>query len=212
MGYGACRMDVLYAMGYGPPMARFRITLTGTHSLLMHNTRLANPLDPIAKEMKRITSKRTKTDDDHAALAHVEFLGGLYVDDVVGPFIPGQNIERCLVDAARTTRAGKKIERGVFVETDVNPLGFTGPRKAEELWDDPAFRHIAPVKVGTSRVMRCRPKFDRWVVEAEGTHDPTVISLEELAEVATTAGLMIGLGDYRPRYGRFTAAVEALAA
>lgn len=191
-------------------MARFRVTLTGTHALLMHNTRLANPLDPIAKQMKRITSKRTKTDDDHEELAQFEFLGGLYWDDVAGPYVPGQNIERCLVDAARITRAGKKIERGVFVETDVNPLSYRGPRKQDELWADTAFRLIAPVKVGTSRVMRCRPRFDGWAVDADGTFDPAIVSLEELAEVATTAGLMIGLGDYRPRYGRFTATVEAL--
>lgn len=190
-------------------MYRFTITLRGTHGLLMHNTRLANPLDPIAKDMKRITRKRTKTDEDYEELARLEFLGGLYIADDTGPYIPGANIERCLVDSAKITRDGKKIERGVFVDSDANPLmyGRDEPRDADALWKAEKYRHIAPVKVGTNRVMRCRPLFLPWIVEASGTFDPTIIAADVLHEVATTAGLMVGLGDYRPRFGRFTADV-----
>jgi hypothetical protein len=188
----------------------FRIKITGTAELLMHSARLANPLDPVAKAMKRVSSKRTKTDEDHEELARLEHAGGLYIDPDVGPFIPGENIQRCLVDAARVTRAGKKIERGVFIATDVNPLGYAGPRTVEGLWADENFRHMASVKVQQSRVMRCRPRFRQWGVEADGTLDTAVLSLEELREIAETAGSMIGLGDYRPRFGRFVAEVVKL--
>lgn len=189
-------------------MARFRLTCTGTKPLLMHNARLSNPLDEVAKAMKRITAKRLKTDDDHEELARLEHMGGLYFDPDVGPYMPGQNFERCLVDAARITKSGKKIERGVFVDTDVNPLSYDGPRDVDGLWKDENFRHAASVKVGTSRVTRTRPHFRTWVTEAEGEYDSAVINLTELAEIGTTAGLMIGLGDWRPRFGRFVAQVE----
>jgi hypothetical protein len=192
-------------------MARFRMSCTGTHSLLMHNARLSNPLDDIAKSMKRVTSKRIKTDEDHEELARLEHMGSLYFDPEVGPYVPGQNFERCLVDAARITKSGKKIERGVFVETDVNPLSYDGPRDIEGLWRDQNFRHAASVKVGTSRVTRTRPQFRGWMVEAEGTYDPAVLNLVELREIATTAGLMIGLGDWRPRFGRFSCTVDKVA-
>ncbi|MGD9604456.1 MAG: hypothetical protein AB7V59_21790 [Gammaproteobacteria bacterium] len=192
-------------------MARFRMTCTGTTPLLMHNARLSNPLDEIAKAMKRVTSKRTKTEEDHEELARLEHLGGLYLDPDLGPYLPGQNFERCLVDAARITKSGKKIERGVFVETNVNPLAYTGPRDVDGLWKDENFRHSASVKVGTNRVTRTRPQFRQWAVEAEGQYDPAVINLDELAEIAGTAGRMIGLGDWRPRYGRFEALVEKVA-
>lgn len=188
-------------------MSRFRMTCTGTKPLLMHNARLSNPLDDIAKAMKRVTAKRIKTDEDHEELARLEHMGGLYLDSDLGPYVPGQNFERCLVDAARITKAGKKIERGVFVDTDVNPLAYDGPRDVDGLWKDENFRHAASVKVGTSRVTRTRPQFREWMVEAEGEFDAAVISLTELSEVATTAGLMIGLGDWRPRFGRFVAQV-----
>lgn len=193
-------------------MARFRLTCRGTTPLLMHNARLSNPLDEIAKAMKRVSAKRTKTEEDYEELARLEHLGGLYFDPDVGPFLPGQNFERCLVDAARITKAGKKIERGVFVETDVNPVAYDGPRSVDDLWKDQNFRHTASVKVQTSRVTRTRPQFRQWATEADGVFDPAIINLDELVEIAATAGRMIGLGDWRPRFGRFEATVERLAA
>lgn len=189
---------------------QFRITITGTAELLMHNARLSNPLDPIAKAMKAVTSKRTKTDDDHEELARLEHLGSLYTDPDVGPYIPGQNFERCLVDAAKVTKSGVKVTRGVFISTNVNPLAYQGPRTPDELWADENFRSILSVKVQQNRVMRCRPTFREWRSEAEGTLDTRVLSLEELQSIADTAGAMIGIGDYRPRYGRFTAEVTKL--
>lgn len=191
-------------------MTQFRLTCTGTTPLLMHNARLSNPLDDVAKKMKRITAKRTKTEEDYEELARFEHMGGLYFDPDVGPYVPGQNFERCLVDAARITKSGKKIERGVFVETDVNPVSYDGPRDIDGLWKDANFRHAASVKVGMQRVTRTRPYFREWVVAADGMFDAAVINLEELQEIADTAGRMIGLGDWRPRFGRFTAELEKI--
>ncbi|MCX4596105.1 hypothetical protein OG819_42590 [Streptomyces sp. NBC_01549] len=174
------------------------------------SARLANPLDPMAKAMKAVSSKRTKTDEDYEKLARLEHAGGLYIDPDVGPFIPGENIQRCLIDAAKVTRAGVKVTRGVFISTDVNPLGYQGPRDVDGLWADENFRHMKSVKVQTNRVMRCRPRFRQWTVEADGTLDTALLSLEEFKDIADTAGSMIGLGDYRPRFGRFTAQVVKL--
>ena len=109
-------------------MIEFTITLTGTAPLLMHNSRLSNPLDPATKALKKVTGKRNKTDDDHEQVARLEFAGGLYLDPDVGPFIPGENIARALVDGAKLTKMGVKVTRGVFISTDVNPLSYNGPR------------------------------------------------------------------------------------
>lgn len=188
----------------------FRITITGTAELLMHSARLSNPLDPVAKAMKKVSSKRTKTDEDYEELARLEHAGGLYHDPDVGPYIPGENIQRCLMDAAKVTRSGVKVTRGVFISTDVNPLGYRGPRDVDGLWADDNFRHMASVKIQQNRVIRCRPRFRQWSVEAEGTLDTAVLSLEDLTAIAETAGAMIGLGDYRPRFGRFRAEVVKL--
>lgn len=191
-------------------MIEFTITLTGTAPLLMHNSRLSNPLDPATKALKKVTGKRNKTDDDHEQVARLEFAGGLYLDPDVGPFIPGENIARALVDGAKLTKMGVKVTRGVFISTDVNPLSYNGPRTDDGLWEA-GYRHMASVKVGTSRLMRCRPWFPEWRVQADGILDPSVLELDDLATIADNAGSLIGLGDWRPRFGRFTATVERAA-
>jgi hypothetical protein len=144
---------------------KVRITITGTAPLLMHNVRLANPLDPIARAMKETSGKRKKTDEDLERLARLEFEGGLYVDSA-GPYLPGANIEKCLVEGARVTRQGKQVERGLFVTDNEVPLLYDGPRTADGLWADESFRSMMAVKVGTSRVMRCRP-MERTIARQE---------------------------------------------
>jgi hypothetical protein len=189
-------------------MINFRITLTGSAPLLMHSSRLADPLNPAAKALKKISSKRAKTDEDYADMARLEWFGSLYLDSDFGPYIPGENISRSLVDGARISKLGVKVQRGVFISTDVNPIAYRGPRKADDLWTDENFRHKASVKVGTSRVMRCRPLFREWSTSAEGILDPSVMDLTDLSAVADAAGKMCGLGDWRPRFGRFNSALE----
>ncbi|MBN6054525.1 hypothetical protein JYK22_21465, partial [Nonomuraea sp. RK-328] len=186
----------------------FTITVTGTQPLLVHNSRLANPLDPIVKEIKKLTSKRKKTDDDHAEVARLEFHGSLYLDSDIGPYIPGENFQRCLLDAARVNKLGKSLERAVFIDTDVNPIAYAGPRTADGLWADENFRHMKSVKVGMQRVMRCRPIFQQWKCQAHGLLDTSLLDLAELRTIAENAGSMIGLGDWRPRFGRFQAVIE----
>ena len=186
---------------------KFTITITGTAPLLMHNSRLANPLDPAAKALKKVTSKRTKTDEDHEELARLEHAGSLYFDADAGPYIPADNIWRSLYDAAKKSKRGPKVKEGVFIETDVNPLAYRGPRDIDGLWKDENFRHLASAKVAQQRVMRTRPIFREWRVDAEGVIDPAVIDIEELKQMGETAGHLIGLGDWRPRYGRFMAQV-----
>lgn len=187
----------------------FRITIEGTASLLMHNSRLANPLDPAAKALKRVTSKRTKTDEDHEEIARLEHAGSLYHDTDIGPYIPGENIWRCLYDAAKKSKRGPKVKEGVFISSDFNPLAYNGPRDINGLWANENFRLIASAKPpGQGRVMRCRPMFRQWRTDAEGILDLNILDFAELEAIAETAGQLVGLGDWRPRYGRFVATVE----
>lgn len=187
----------------------FRITFTGTDALLMHSARLANPLDPAAKAVKRLTSKKLKTDDDYASLARVEWAGGMYFDSEIGPYIPGDNIWRAIYDGSRKQKKGPRVKEGVLITTNINPLQYTGPRDQDHMWQDENFRHHSSVKVGTSRTTRCRPHFRSWTVDANGIVDTSILDVEELRQIADIAGSIIGLGDWRPRFGRFTAAIEA---
>lgn len=186
----------------------FTITVTGTSALLMHNGRLADPLDPAAKALKAVNGKRGKTDADHETVARLDFLGGLYHDPDIGPYIPADNIWKTLQVAARKTKQGKLVEEGVIITSDVNPLSYEGPRDAESLYADKNFVFRKTVVMQRQRIARTRPIFPQWRCAAEGILDETVLNLADLRAIADRAGNLVGLGDWRPRFGRFTAVVE----
>ncbi|MDB2192120.1 hypothetical protein [Mycobacteroides abscessus] len=192
-------------------MKQFTIEIRGVNPLLMHNSRLSDEFDPIAKAIKKITAKKMKqTEDDRWEKRRLEFLGSLYFDDTVGPYVPGLNIEQCLLHAARMTRNGKDIERGLRITSDVNPLGYDGPRDLDSLWGggNPAHVHNASVVITRNRIIRTRPIFRHWAVEAEGVYDPGILDFESLLSFGEKAGQYIGLGDWRPRFGTFEAIIK----
>lgn len=53
--------------------------ITGVSPLLMHNGRLADPLDPLVKDIKKLSCKRPKTEADLERITKLEFLGSLYL-------------------------------------------------------------------------------------------------------------------------------------
>lgn len=186
------------------------IEITGTTPLLLHSARTVDPLDPMTKKIRIITNKRKKTDDDHEEIARLEFLAGMYYDEDAGPYLPGENIFRSLHEAGKLTRSGVKVTRGLIVTTEINPLAYKGPRKQAEMYKQ-GFWFRAPVRVGVQRVMRCRPQIPApWAAECEVLLDTRVLSLEELGEIAESAGQYIGLCDWRGRFGRYQAAVKEI--
>lgn len=178
--------------------------LAGDAPLLMHNGELANPLSAISKQMKQITSKKKKTDADFERLAEVEFKASLYIDEDSGPVIPARNIEASIYEAAKVTKEGKLAKSVCFVKKDA-VLQYEGPRDADSLWRDESFRCCAGVKVGQSRVMRTRPIFREWAAVIEVQFEDSVINASQVIQWVETSGTRVGLGDWRPQNGRFTA-------
>lgn len=178
--------------------------LTGVSPLIVHNGQLANPLNRIAKEMKRVSGKRNKTDADFEELARLEFLGSLYVDANGEPCIPGEVIEAMLVEAAKKSKRGPQAKAGVVCEGNF-PIIYDGPRKPDDLWADEKFRLVVGVKVQRNKVMRTRPIFREWACEISVDYAPVMMNGSTVAEIVRTAGSIIGVGDWRPKFGRFTA-------
>mgnify|MGYP005803483307 CR=1 FL=1 len=189
-------------------MAEFIIDITGTSALLMHNARLADPLDPITKEKAKVSSKRKKTEEDQELLSHLEWQGGLYWHDAVGPYLPGDNVFKSLIEAARKSKDGKRVEQGLLITTDQNPLVYDGPRTLDGLWEDKRFVHRCTVKQQMSRIVRTRPIFHSWRTQVEGRFDDSVLNAEDVESFAEIAGKYIGVGDWRPKHGRFDVKVE----
>jgi hypothetical protein len=178
-------------------------TIKGTTPLMMHNERLANPFDPITKQMKALTGKRKKTEDDLLDIAKLEWRGGIYWDEKVGVHVPGYNIHMTIVGGGKMHKLGTLIKRAVLIDEDKVELKFDGPKSLDALSADSRFVDIRSVKVGTSKVSRCRPIFPEWELSFTALYDENSLQADELRRCVEDAGRMVGLGEYRPRFGRF---------
>lgn len=179
-----------------------RLQLTGDRPLLMHSGRLADPLDPIVRNLSRITAKRMKTIADHEEIARVEWYGGLWLTNG-RPCIPPEALEASFIAAARSRRKGKQASAGLLVDGPAM-LDYDGPKDPDELWSDAKFRLRHGVRVNNARTMRTRPMFDNWSAKLVAAFLPTLLNRAEVIEIFQIAGFQEGLGDWRPRHGRFT--------
>jgi hypothetical protein len=66
------------------------------------------------------------------------------------------------------------------------------------------------MKVKQARVMRTRPRFDRWSLEFDANYDENLLNFNDVVEAAEYAGQYIGLCDSRPKYGTFVATITEL--
>jgi hypothetical protein len=178
----------------------FRIT--GVAPLLMHNGQLADPLNPFSVSIAALTSKRKKVEADHREIERREFMGGLYLMNGE-PCLPAEMIEAVLIKGAMKEKRGPAAKAGLLVENNAVLL-YDGPRKPDELWKDASFRLRISAKVGTSRVIRTRPRFDGWSAEITVKYLPSMLNEGDIESFLVSAGEQIGLGDWRPRFGRFT--------
>jgi len=192
-------------------MKTVTLKLTAESPILMHSDRYADPLDPMTKAHKVLTSKRKKQDEDHEAIAKSEWMGGLYHDDDIGPYIPGQNVKSSLVGAAKFHRMGATFKRSVLILDDRIKLEYSGPRDPEKLWGISKHVDSRSVVVGQSRLMRYRPKFHDWTLTVNVVFSPEMLEESDLIRAAENAGMFIGIGDYRPEkggaFGRFSVEV-----
>jgi len=185
------------------------VQVSGTAPLLMHNVRLANPLDTYTKAIKLITSKPKKTDADYEEIFKWEFMGGLYYSEKIGPYIPNRMIRACIINGAKMLKLGTAVERTMLVSEAQAKLIYDGPRDQEKLYASGHYTDVRSVSGqgarGGSKTMRCRPMFDPpWSVTFTLSVDPTLISLDNLRQCVERAGMYHGFGDGRSEgNGRF---------
>lgn len=184
------------------------VRITGAAPLLCHNAQLANPANEFARAIKEVSSKRKKVDADYEEMSRIEFLGGLYLMNGE-PCIPGEMLEATIIRGAMKSKQGPAAKAGMFCGSNF-ALHYDGPRKPDELAEDKRFRLVCGVVVNKSRVMRTRPIFRDWSLDAAVSYMPGLVNKADLLSWLRVAGEQLGIGTWRPRFGRF--AVEEIAA
>ena len=197
-------------------MKQIKFKFIGESPLLMHNNRLANPLDPYSIEMGKKSGKRKKTIEDIKELARIEWEGGLYIYDGEVK-IPVRVINKTMERGATKQKAGVLWKTGCAISEDFCPLSYSGKKisvsntgyipnqELDEFYDKFSFQ--SPVRVGQAMILRTRPIFKTWELCATVDFDPTIINRETIIQAAVDAGRLVGFGDWRIEkgggYGRF---------
>jgi hypothetical protein len=186
-----------------------KLEITGRTPLLCHNIALADPDNPITRQISTYTAKRKKTDDDRRAIDKLSWFGGLYLEGGRA-VIPTGNIRKSFIQAGKISKQGLQVSRSLNFTDLTVPIIYDGPPDVEELFLLSEFSNRAAVTVSGKRIMRVRPQFTNWSIVADALLLEDVMDPEDLYRVAERAGGAEGLGDNRGNgYGRFAVRVIA---
>ena len=154
-----------------------------------------------------MTGKRSKTEADHKELSRLEFESGLYADEKGKLIIPSRVLEALMISGSKKFKEGPLSKSGAFIEKDSRLTFKDQNLDAKDLFKKDEYILRLPVKVGQASLMRTRPIFKDWSIDLTITYFPDVCDPDQIIRWFQRAGEVIGLCDYRPRYGRFSVSI-----
>lgn len=177
-------------------------SVSGIAPLMQHRY----PLPDFADMSKGGKKKSGETDYSQ------EWREYLYTTPESDIYQPATHFDGAMVKAA----AGYKVQGGrgktykdlfkgnVFVSPDAILHGVKVPENLDTDGDKPLYLDLRPVVVQRARVVRIRPCFKPgWKLDFEITILDDQIPHNVVNEVLSLAGRTVGIGDFRPRFGRF---------
>jgi hypothetical protein len=121
--------------------------------------------------------------------------------------IDGEMLTRCLVQSAGRKEVAA-FKAGVFCDGMFQLRVDGKAATTQRCFLDPRYQYTRPAKIGTSKIMRTRPRFDAWSVEIEIQYLPEIVTRRDVEDALARAGSIKGIGDWRPRFGRFSSVVK----
>jgi hypothetical protein len=129
-----------------------------------------------------------------------------------GIFQPAIHFESAMIKAAVSFKIqgkGRKtykdlFQSAVFVTPEEILHGLEVPEELDTDGDKQLYLDVRPVVIQRSRIVRMRPAFKPgWKLDFTIEVIDDTIHPEVVNDVLTLAGKTVGIGDYRPRFGRF---------
>jgi hypothetical protein len=136
-------------------------------------------------------------------MANIEYQAGLYLNNKGQVIVPSRVLESVLVEGAKKSKEGKLALSGMFVDTDGILEYEGGALSVKQLLDSPEHRICVAVRIGMSKVMRTRPHFKNWRTTFKVSVNEQVANEAQLKRWLEDAGAYVGIGDWRPRHGRY---------
>lgn len=216
-------------------MPKYRFELTGVTPFLAHADSIPWS-DKMAEWRKDPDNAKTSVAGDDRSPAF-RWLGVCYHDGKHF-VVPAEMIQRALMSAAAMLPTGRRGK--TFKQASMSGMGImsesceflVGGKKVpwapiQKLADEPNFaKHQSTVaamgfelflkraKIGQSKHIRVRPRFNEWAVRGEIEVWDKDIGASTLKDMFRLAGERVGIGNWRPScptpgpFGRFLAKVE----
>lgn len=170
---------------------RIAVQLTGTADLLFHRWN-SQAVDEKAKAAKN--SKAKKTDDIESYV---------YRNDDGELCLPGEYVRQAVIMAAKfrqDPRSPRKSAMDLYKAGVVALTNLASTGKKD--WDYEDTRRVVVQRAGVNRT---RPALKAgWKAEFEFLIlTPEYIAPMDLHAVLTQAGVLVGIADFRPTFGRF---------
>ena len=182
----------------------YSVKIEGHGALLVHNVRLVDPLDPFTIELKGLTAIKKKTDAILEQIKFAEWRGGMYSDAEGYPISPSRMLDAAIVAGAKKQKNGVQCKAGCIVTDDARiVLPNLKNATVKDLEGKPEYLHRCAAKVGMSTVMRTRPIFPKWSLTFQVQIDDETFPKSMLEAALNDAGRLVGIGDWRPKFGRF---------
>lgn len=130
-----------------------------------------------------------------------------------GIYQPAAHFDGAMVKAAVNYKiSGKRgktykdlFKATVFVTPEEIPFSMPIPDELDTDADKPLYLDMRPVVVNRSRVVRIRPTFSPgWELEFTIEVIDDSIAPELVQDILVLAGKTCGIGDFRPKFGRFS--------
>jgi len=199
-------------------MKTIKTKWTGIRPLVMSNPQTIQLSNPYAVTSRRLGSEikaaRKKQDEDklirlEKEMAENDWESSAYYDEKANQFfLPDTVVIACIKAGATLAKRGRDIDRAVIVNEQTVPItDITKHKSLAAYWADPAF-HLStackiPPKTGVL-VWKTRSMMPTgWSLEFTVDFEERLIEQKTLIEAMNEAGVMCGIGGWRPKFGRF---------
>lgn len=199
-------------------MKAMTMTWTGIRPMVMGNPQgveLSNPLSMESRRLNAEMKKHRKKGDSNLLIETEEKMkrndweSSAYWDDERKSFyLPDTVILACLRGGAAVARKGKDIDRAAIISEPEVYIQTKKHNSIEQYFKDEAFRLSGPCKIPPKTgalIWKCRCMIPvDWKVTFTIEYEETIVAEKSIIDAAESAGRLVGVGGWRPKFGRFT--------
>lgn len=167
------------------------VTITGMADFLFHRWNC----EAVEAKSKAAKGSKAKKSDDIETYVYRNEEGDLCV--------PGEYLRQALIHAAKFQQDPRSPRKSAMDLFKAGVVSLTALASfGVKVWD---YEHRCRVTIQRNGITRCRPAMKSgWTAESELLVNlPEYITPSLLHTTLVDAGRLVGLGDFRPTYGRF---------